>query len=511
MPRTRGLTPENNLSDFSRNPEFPEIYTQYEERLRSIGNVDFGDLILQPIKLIQKNPHIHRHITQRFQVILVDEYQDTNIAQYQLLRELTGPNTWLCVVGDDDQSIYRFRGAKVENILSFPDMFPGTRVVKLEQNYRSSGVILSIASAVVNNNTRRMGKTLWTDRAFGKTPSLVHLEDHEHEAEWCANRMDADGNFGGTAILYRTNAQSRVFETVFRRRNIPYRIVGTLSFYQREEVKDLLAYLAWIVNNRDEIAFRRIANKPARGLGKVSLDKLMVLALQEYSGDILSSCQVSPLQGKAGKALQFFTQLAARYRHREQSGIGFEHLGMMIVDIGKFTGLFEHYQEVDKQEHTQRMDNLNELVNAAADYPDTWEGLTAILEMVGLNEVVPGNEEDDENKVTLITMHNTKGLEFDRVFITGMEEGLFPRDNTELTLDDLEEERRLFYVAITRARHELAFTLCQRRLLWGHFRSSIPSRFLRGNSPGSPPGRRQGCRHGWKYPRSLAARCPTVP
>jgi len=474
--KDEGLGPEDDLSSFSHDPGFPEVYEKYEKRLRDIGNVDFGDLILLPIRLLRGHPEIKNRIQQRFQSVLVDEYQDTNVAQYQLLRELVGPDTWLGVVGDDDQSIYRFRGAEVGNILGFPEMFPGTQVVKLEQNYRSTGTILEIASSVVSNNSGRLGKTLWTAGDAGSKAVVAYLEDHNDEAEWCADQIEnSGGSYAGTAILYRTNAQSRIFETLFRRRNIPYRIVGTLSFYQREEVKDVLAYLSWLANPRDEVAFRRIANKPARGLGKTGLNRLMDAALTDYSGDILEACRKYSAKGKAAKALSFLSGLSEHYSESD----GFEHLGFLVQDLAEASQLLSHYREVDRVENTQRTRNLDELVNAAADYPASPEGLTAFLELVELDQAVLEEEDDDDNRVTLITMHNTKGLEFDSVIITGLEEGLFPRGDEGFDDDELEEERRLFYVAITRARKNLSFTTCRRRMLWGRFRDCIPSRFLK--------------------------------
>jgi len=474
--KDEGLGPDDDLEDFSHDPKFPEVYRAYEGRLRDIGNVDFGDLILLPIRLLRSRPEIRERIRQRFRAVLVDEYQDTNVAQYQLLRELAGPETWLGVVGDEDQSIYRFRGADIRNILEFQDLFPGTRVVRLEQNYRSTGTILDIASSVISHNAARLGKTLWTDRGAGEKAMLAHLENHEAEAEWCADQVDAHGDFGGTAVLYRTNAQSRMFETVFRRRDIPYRIVGTVSFYQREEVKDVLAYLSWLANPRDEVAFRRIANKPARGLGKTSLNRLLDDALGRHAGDILKACGASVLKGRAAKAAEFLVELASRYA----VDAGFEHLGFLVRDLVEAGGLLDHYREVDRVENSRRTANLDELVTAAADYPASPEGLAAFLELVELDQAMLEEEEGDENRVTLITMHNTKGLEFDRVIITGMEDGLFPRDARDMAGDDeeIEEERRLFYVAITRARRELAFTTCRRRMLWGRWQDSVPSRFL---------------------------------
>ncbi len=474
-----GLSPNDDLSEFSHNPDFPSIYRLYEERLRSIGNVDFGDLIYLPNLLLRKNSEIRDRLRWRFQAILVDEYQDTNVAQYQLLKELTGPETWLSVVGDDDQSIYGFRGAEVGNILKFSHMFSGTEVMKLEQNYRSTKTILSIASAVVSHNAERLGKTLWTDGAIGEKAILAFLNDQESEAEWCADLINADGNLGGTAILYRTNAQSRIFETVFRRRDIPYQIVGTLSFYQREEVKDILACMAWLSNPRDEVAFRRIANKPSRGLGKSSLNKLITLAVEQFFGDILEACTQNILKGKAAKASIFLREMANRYRGGQTQEPQFENLGLMVKDLASFSGLITYYREVDRIENTRRIDNIDELVNAAADYPASQEGLTAFLEIVELDQVALEEENNDTNRVTLITIHNTKGLEFDRVIITGLEEDLFPRGDEGFDNDETEEERRLFYVAITRARQNLAFTSCHSRMIWGRHRISTPSRFLK--------------------------------
>ena len=462
----------DELSIVSTRPLFPEVYQRYERRLREIGNVDFGDLIQLPIRLLRSCPEVKRRLQQRFRAVLVDEYQDTNVAQDRLLRELVGRNTWLAVVGDDDQSIYGFRGAEIGNILSFPNNFPDVSVIRLEQNYRSNGTILDIASSVVANNTNRLGKTLWTDKEAGGKATLAYLEDYEAEARWCAEFVSSGSNFAENAILYRTNAQSRILEDVFRRQNIPYRIVGTLSFYQREEIKDVLAYLGWVSNSRDEVAFRRIANKPRRGLGVRSMEKLIDLSIAEYGGDTFIAAE--NFKGRASAASASLAALARRYHEFDC----FEHLGFMIQDLIGASGILEHYKKIDRIENTQRTLNLDELVNAAAEYPASTEGLTAFLELIELDQAALEEEEDDDNRVTLITMHNTKGLEFDRVVISGMEEGLFPHGGDADDDEELEEERRLFYVAITRARRELAFTCCRRRMIWGYYQESVPSRFL---------------------------------
>jgi len=469
--KDQSLGADDELSAITANPSFPEIYQRYERRLREVGNVDFGDLIQLPVRLMQNYPEIKRNLQQRFRAVLVDEYQDTNVAQDRLLRELTGRDSWVAVVGDDDQSIYGFRGAEVDNILNFPNNFPGANVIKLEQNYRSSGTILDIASSVVANNSKRLGKTLWTNRGKGSKATLAYLEDYEAEARWCAGFVNSrGGDLSESAILYRTNAQSRIFEDMLRRQSIPYRIVGTLSFYQREEIKDVLAYLAWISNSRDEVAFRRIANRPRRGLGARSVEKIIELSLAEYGGDILTAAE--NFKGRASAAAISLAALAKRY---SEPG-SFEHLGFMIQDLIDVSGVLEHYRKIDSIEKTQRTLNLDELVNAAAEYSANTERITAFLELIGLDRAAIDEEDGNDNRVTLITMHNTKGLEFDRVVISGMEEGLFPRDDD--VAEELEEERRLFYVAITRARRELAFTCSRRRMLWGCLQESVPSRFL---------------------------------
>ncbi len=268
------LSPDARPEDIRRHGCDPKEYAAYESALRKTGNVDFGDLILLPIRLMRQHPEVRERTRQRFQVVLVDEYQDSNIAQFELLKELWQPETYLCVVGDDDQSIYRFRGAEVGNILSFPDVFPGTTIVRLERNYRSTQPILDVASAVVSNNKGRLGKTLWTDKGAGEQPVVYCLEDQEEEAQMCS-RIVTDGFPGDTAILYRMNAQSLHFERLFREKRIPFRLVGTTGFYSREEVKDAVAYLCLLSNPNDEVRFRRIANKPGRGIGESSVEKIL--------------------------------------------------------------------------------------------------------------------------------------------------------------------------------------------------------------------------------------------
>ena len=470
------LRPDDDLSVISRDPKFPEMYEAYDKKLRGIGNADFGDLISRSVELLKKNPSVRQRIQNRFRAILVDEYQDSNVAQFQLLQQLYGEGSFLCVVGDDDQSIYRFRGAELMNILTFPDKFPNTRVIKLEENYRSDGNILKIAEKVVSNNLGRHGKTLWTKKTDGEKGRLVFFEDQFAEARFCADLVDSDSNYDGTAILYRTNAQSAAFETVFMRMGIPYKIVGALRFYDREEVKDALAILALVLNPADEVAFRRIINKPARGIGEVSLEKILKEAENEYGNcpaGLRNSLKV--LRGKAKQGAEdFLFWYTAALENLEKTD-----LAELTQTALKDSGILEYHRQQDQIALTQKVNNLEELVNATSVYPPGRVGLSLFLESLELDPTRLGKQDpSDKPGVTLITMHNTKGLEFDRVIISGMEEGLFPGRANE-TDDDIEEERRIFYVSITRARHLLYFTACRKRSIWGRSSYQMPSRFLR--------------------------------
>lgn len=467
------LIPDDDLTHINSHPDFRRIYTKYEKRLNEIGNVDFGDLISLPKKLLKENKIVRDRFQSRFKVILVDEYQDTNRAQFDLLKNLAGPDTWVCVVGDDDQSIYKFRGAEVKNILDFDKMFPGTEVIKLEENYRSTGNILAIASAVVKNNINRLGKTLWTSKGEGEKPSIKYLENGEAEAEFLAQQL-LEGDLNETAILYRTNAQSRQLESTFIRNNIPYKIVGTLRFYEREEIKDTLALLAFISNTRDEIAFRRVVNKPPRGIGKASLEKV-IEAASSYDNDYMKTMlETNVIKGKAKKGCQEFHDFI-----EELTALDYTvDLGHFVRKVVEDSGLLEYHRSQDEAIGSGKVDNLEELINAASKYSGE-TSLIDFLEAVELDQSSFNKEEDDDiPKVTLITMHNTKGLEFDRVFITGMENGLFPRTDKLEDNDELEEERRLFYVSITRARKELFLTSCSRRVIHGKMMNSMPSVFL---------------------------------
>ncbi|MDR2211450.1 MAG: ATP-dependent helicase [Spirochaetaceae bacterium] len=524
------LSPEDpELHRINYQDRFRKNYARYEEKLNKIGNVDFGDLIKKPLEILQNNPDLARRFHERFRVIMVDEYQDSNVAQFKLLSCMTGPGTYLCVVGDDDQSIYRFRGADVTNILRFSDHFPGTDIIRLERNYRSFAPILALASSVVDHNRGRLGKTLRAERGDGKIPALAFLSNQDEEAAFCAELVERSVKAGGSekarrvkragklekaedtgkvedtgitgktekarrapqysdwAILYRTNAQSLGFETELLRRGIPYKVVGSLKFYQREEVKDALALLALLLNPRDEVAFRRIINKPPRGIGAAALDKIFQNAYMSAlsDGGLLDMAKKIPLSPRAGAGIEGFAALMDRAAAvldgapppvRPDSPIRYgEGLSPCVASLIIDSTLVEYHGSHDEINGLQRIGNLQELVNASTLYGGTREGLVEFMEHIELDRSVEGDEKN-LNSVTLITLHNTKGLEFPRVIITGLEQGIFPRADKDG--DELEEERRLFYVGATRAMEELYLCSCGARRMYGHTSPMSPSLFL---------------------------------
>jgi DNA helicase-2/ATP-dependent DNA helicase PcrA len=472
-----------NLGALSQDDDLRRIYAAYEERLRNTGNVDFGDLISLPSKILSQDEAIAQRTRQRFQVVLVDEYQDSNIAQFELLKKLVGPATYICVVGDDDQSIYRFRGAEIKNILGFSKAFPGTKIIKLERNYRSYQTILDIAGESVKHNPNRLGKTLRATRPGGQKPLVAILDDQEQEVEYCASvirrHIREGGCYSDLAILYRTNAQSLGFEKDFPRRGIPYALVGALRFYEREEIKDLLAYLSLIVNPRDEIAFRRIINKPTRGLGDSAVDRILESAVSSRL-NMLEACKenLPHMKGRAFSGMEKFLSLVVRCRSQlAQPPDASANLGLLLETIIAESGLAEFHRSKDDIAGTQKLSNMEELAGSASLYPLSLEGLLDFLETIELDRSLQSkNEEGAMDAVTLITMHNTKGLEFPIVIVTGLEQGLFPRDDDEG--EDLEEQRRLFYVSSTRAKNTLHFTACRWRRIRGRIFETKPSIFL---------------------------------
>jgi DNA helicase-2/ATP-dependent DNA helicase PcrA len=425
------------------------------------------------------------------------------------------------VVGDDDQSIYRFRGAEVRNILEFPDRFSGTDIIRLERNYRSTAPILKAASSVVDCNRGRLGKTLRAERGDGPLPVLAYLPDQDDEAAFCANQIENSvkekkATYHDWAILYRTNAQSLGFETLFLRRGIPYRVVGSLKFYEREEIKDALALLSILVNPRDEVAFRRVVNKPTRGVGPVTVDKI-VEASADNNGNLVETGRKMTLAAKAHSGLEAFYKVieagqalldseGEQKAHNEEKShnevadnkvkkasgkkgksakkreglVSGEGLSICVTTLVRDSGIAGYHQNQDDVTGNIRLNNLQELVNAASLYPQSREGLLEFLENIELDRSQVDNTDksgDPGNAVTLITFHNTKGLEFRRVIMTGLEQGIFPREDKKD--EELEEERRLFYVGATRAMDELYFTSCAERRMYGRTMPSQPSLFLR--------------------------------
>ncbi|MDR2964301.1 MAG: ATP-dependent helicase [Treponema sp.] len=485
------------LAQIDSKGDFRKYYARYEERLTQIGNVDFGDLIIKPVEILRAYPEVARRFHDRFKVIMVDEYQDANVAQFHLLKELCGPETYVCVVGDDDQSIYRFRGAEVKNILEFPEKFSGADIVRLESNYRSTSPILQTASSVVDNNKGRLGKTLRAEKGNGSLPALIYLSNQDEETKFCADKIlnsvkKKETNWSDWAILYRTNAQSLGFETFFLRSGIPYRVVGSLKFYEREEIKDALALLALLVNPRDEIAFRRVVNKPARAIGAVSIDKIVDTAIYN-DGNLLEAGKNIELSAKARKGLDEFLKViddGKKYldeknihsctntptRGKKDILTAREGLSVCVTQLVNNSGLTKYHQEQDEVAGNSKLDNLNELVNTASRYKPSIEGLIDFLEDIELDRSMEDSSNEQQDAVTLITFHNTKGLEFKRVIMTGLEQGIFPRDDKKG--DELEEERRLFYVGATRAMDELYITSCKKRRMYRESELAKPSLFL---------------------------------
>jgi DNA helicase-2/ATP-dependent DNA helicase PcrA len=485
-PREEASSDEGALAELAmrrglHDLDFPGVFRQYQERLAASGAADFGDLIALTVRLLETTPEVRDRLRRRFRAVLVDEYQDSNYAQFRLLQALHSQDNYLCVVGDEDQSIYSFRGAEISNILEFAHQFTGTEVIRLEENYRSTRNILEVATRVVERNTNRLGKSLWTQKGEGSPVVLAYLEDPNEEARFCANLL-GDGRLDDTAILYRMNSQSRAFETLFTGLGIPFRVVGTLRFYEREEIKDALAYLNLLLNPRDELAFRRAVSKPRRGVGGRSLERVSA-EWSRRGGTLLEAAARAaaqlPSKAAAGVGSVCVLMESLERMLAEEAG---ENLGALVRGLVIESGLLALYEERDRGEDTGRSKNLEELVSAASEYSPGREGLAAFLESIALNST-DENPFAQTGRVTLITVHNTKGLEFDRVILSGLEDGVFPhyaRTVGGLAVDgaDLEEERRLFYVGATRARAELYLTACRQRRVFGTLQTAQPSRFL---------------------------------
>ena len=479
------ITPEEFLlnagGDF-REKKTGEIYKEYQKQLKKNNALDFDDLIVKTVELFQNNPQILDYYQERFRYIMVDEYQDTNMAQFKLVSLLASKYRNLCVVGDDDQSIYRFRGADIQNILSFENTFPGTMVIKLEQNYRSTQNILDAANEVIRHNFGRKDKTLWTANGEGDKILFKQFDTAKDEADFVVRQIrDSGYSYQDQAVLYRTNAQSRLLEERCIFYNVPYRLVGGVNFYQRKEIKDILAYLKTIANGVDDLSVIRIINVPKRGIGATTIGRVTAFASEHNMSfyDTLKEAKQIPGIGKAAEKISRFIAQMEVFRAMAYS----EEYSMkdLIDHILEDTGYGEELQEEGEIEAQTRLENIEELINKAAAYEEDSEHptLDEFLEQVALVADID-NVDDTEDRVTLMTLHSAKGLEFPKVYLVGMEDGLFPGMMSIMSGDktEMEEERRLCYVGITRAKKELVLTASRQRMINGETRWSKPSRFI---------------------------------
>lgn len=478
--KNKGLTPDDvdaGESELFANGRGQRLYAAYQARLLALNACDFGDLLLHPLTLLRKDRAVLEQYQQRFRYIMVDEYQDTNSSQYLWLRLLAQQRKNICCVGDDDQSIYSWRGAEVANILRFERDFPGAKTVRLEQNYRSTPHILGAASGVIAENHERLGKTLWTETDVGEKVRIIGVWDGPEEARTIGEAIEQrrrDGcGYDRFAVLVRAQFQTRELEDRFIQIGLPYRIVGGFRFYERAEIRDALAYLRLVAQPADDLAFERIVNVPKRGLGDKAVETIHRLARAEGAPLLAAAghlVQTDELRPQARRALGDFAAAIARWRD-EASRMGHADLARLVLDESGYTAMLQAERTPDA---AGRLENLNELTRAMEDY----ESLGAFLEHVSL--VMDNDAADDGAKVTMMTIHAAKGLEFDEVFLPGWEEGVFPSQRAldEGGLSALEEERRLAYVAITRARRRCTILHAANRRIYGQWTSSIPSRFI---------------------------------
>ena len=465
------------MDDYGRK-KIAMAYTEYQKELKKNNALDFDDLIVKTVELFQSCPDVLDSYQERFKYIMVDEYQDTNTAQFKFVSLLAGKYQNLCVVGDDDQSIYKFRGANIGNILGFEKVFPRAKVIKLEQNYRSTKTILEAANQVIHNNIGRKAKTLWTDNEIGEPVHYRQFMNGYEEAEYIA------GDIKDCAILYRTNAQSRMFEEKFLMANIPYRLVGGVNFYARKEIKDLLAYLKTVDNARDDLAVRRIINVPKRGIGAASLSKVQDFADQNGIGfyDALQRADEITTLGRAVSKITPFVTFIQSLR----SKLDYISPSELLKDIIDETGYVTELQAEKTEEAESRIENIDELITKVVSYEEECEANNEEISLSGFLEEVAliadiDTVDGDDNRVLLMTLHSAKGLEFPYVYLAGMEDGVFPSYMTIVSDDptEIEEERRLCYVGITRAMKDLTLTCAQQRMIRGETQYNKPSRFIR--------------------------------
>jgi DNA helicase-2/ATP-dependent DNA helicase PcrA len=485
---------EQQARDYQQR-KYAKAYDLYQKRLRANNALDFDDLIFKTVELFQKNKEALEYYQRRFRYIMVDEYQDTNTAQFRLIHLLaSGMNEYgereynLCVVGDDDQSIYKFRGANIYNILNFEQAFPNTAVIKLEQNYRSTKAILNTANEVISHNTGRKDKTLWTENEEGEPVHFTQFDTDYEEADQITSEIkriveSGEASYNDFAILYRTNAQSRLFEEKLITKNIPYKIFGSVNFYSRKEIKDILAYLKTIDNGQDDIAVRRIINVPRRGIGQTTIDKINDYALINeisFYDALTRAYQIPGLERTASKITPFVSMIEGLRSRVRQEGYPLHDL---IDDILDATGYLRELEADDSEEAKERIANIDELVNKLVTYEENAEDqptLSGFLEEVALVSDIDNLDESSDN-IVLMTLHSAKGLEFPYVYLCGMEDGIFPgymSINAENPEAEIEEERRLCYVGITRAMKYLSLSAARQRMTRGETQFNKPSRFV---------------------------------
>ena len=484
------VTPEeyelNAVGDYVKS-KIAQVYKEYEKQLRANNALDFDDLLLKTVQLFQTQADVLEHYQERFRYIMVDEYQDTNTVQFQLIRILAEKYKNLCVVGDDDQSIYKFRGANIHNILNFERVFDDSKVIKLEQNYRSTSNILNAANAVIRHNTGRKDKTLWTDNEEGEKISFKQFDTAFDEAEYIVGDIrkkvtDKGYTYSDCAVLYRTNAQSRMFEEKFVTANIPYKIIGGVNFYARREIKDLLSYLKTIDNGKDDLAVRRIINVPKRSIGLTTVNRVQENALERGISfyDALCSADLIDNMGRSISKIDSFVALIEHFKEQSEK----ISLLQLMEEIIEMTGYIDALEAENEIEAQTRIENIEELKNKIVAYEESCEDekptLSGFLEEVALVADIDTLDENSDY-VVLMTLHSAKGLEFPNVYLAGMEDGLFP-SYMAITADDpmeIEEERRLCYVGITRAKKHLTMTGARRRMVHGETQYNKLSRFLK--------------------------------
>ena len=482
------ISPKEALSApaASREGLVAQVYDAYQKRLQKAGALDFDALIYMTVRLLQENEEVRAYYQNRFRYILVDEYQDTSVAQFRLVYLLGGEHQNVCVVGDDDQSIYRFRGATIENILNFEQHFPGAQVIRLEQNYRSTANILNAANGVIQNNRGRKGKTLWTQNGTGEKLISYEADSEFDEAAYIAAAIEKNIEKGAKlrehAVLYRMNAQSSTIETHFARAGIPYKIVGGQRFYERKEIKDLLAYMSITVNEQDDLRLRRIINEPARKIGATTVQNIADLAagLGVPMLEIIEHARDYPVLVRAVSALEGFWKIYQKLQEAYNT-LPLDHFTSEILEI---TG-YRRMLEAAGEEGEARLENIGQLISSVRMYADQRgpeASLEGFLEEVALISDLDSYD-DEADVVVLMTLHSAKGLEFPYVFLVGMEEGIFPSERSRYSNEDLEEERRLCYVGITRAKRALTLSHAASRMLFGQTKHNPPSRFLREMDP----------------------------